>query len=589
MGRTLTLIALFLVLALPAHSLAQESASPPKENKPDPAIEKKAFDWLGSIAEQIPSLHAPTNRVRVEGVIADLLWTRDEKRARALIKSAGDEIIARTAEVDFSDRQVYQDLGWLNQQRQELALRIAEHDPALAIAFLRETRVQPPDGGPKWWSETEINIEMQLAQRIANKDPEHALAIARAVLAHGFSWNLMGLLNQIQQKDPKSAQTLYKEMVARIKDEDLERNQQAASSAWSLLSSFQPPQADEETYRDLMATLINAALNIHPGNQNSLNAINQMNSLMPQIQKYAPERAAAVKQWSDNAERMSDPTSRMYREMSQIGQNGTVEDMLAAALKYPREFQNQLYQQAAWKAFSGGDVARARQIVSEFVTDPVQRRQILDQFENQSLSSAVDQNKIDEARRLMSKIKNVDQRVQLSSRLAMQLAAKGDKKAAVDVLNELRTFVDSMPQNSYRMSMQMQLARIYSSLDLDRSFEIVQPLVVKMNELVAAAAVLDGFDQRYTKDGEWLITGPNSLGNVINNLEQTLSVLAPLDFDRARALADQFEKPEIRLMAELEIAQSALGHKSPWMGGRGGEIRALSGGIVTSRGMAIIY
>jgi hypothetical protein len=51
------------------------------------------------------------------------------------------------------------------------------------------------------------------------------------------------------------------------------------------------------------------------------------------------------------------------------------------------------------------------------------------------------------------------------------------------------------------------------------------------------------------------------LGNLVNILNQTLTMLAQVDFDRARLAADQLERPELRLAADLEMARSALGPK----------------------------
>ena len=52
--------------------------------------------------------------------------------------------------------------------------------------------------------------------------------------------------------------------------------------------------------------------------------------------------------------------------------------------------------------------------------------------------------------------------------------------------------------------------------------------------------------------------GMSGLANTVVSLNQCLVYLARLDFDRALALANLFERPEVRLMAQLEIAEAAL-------------------------------
>ena len=65
--------------------------------------------------------------------------------------------------------------------------------------------------------------------------------------------------------------------------------------------------------------------------------------------------------------------------------------------------------------------------------------------------------------------------------------------------------------------------------------------------------------------------GVNNLGHVINSLDQTLAALGRIDFDRARGLADQIERPEMRVLIEIDLAQITLGGKPlsmPPFGGR---------------------
>jgi len=145
---------------------------------------------------------------------------------------------------------------------------------------------------------------------------------------------------------------------------------------------------------------------------------------------------------------------------------------------------------------------------------------------------------------------------------AAKLASKGDKKGALELLNEVKTLVDAARPGAAQVWGQLQLAQGYASLDPDQSFTIVQALILKTNELAEAATVLDGFDAHYLKDGEWITPGPNMLGNVINSLIMTLAALARLDFDHALAAANQIERPELRLAADLEIARAALQGKT---------------------------
>jgi hypothetical protein len=86
----------------------------------------------------------------------------------------------------------------------------------------------------------------------------------------------------------------------------------------------------------------------------------------------------------------------------------------------------------------------------------------------------------------------------------------------------------------------------------------MEPLIPRLNELVAASATLDGIDNNYLSDGEWNMTGEGTIGGLLTGLARNVGYFAVLDFDRSVTLASQLERPELRLMAELKIAQSVL-------------------------------
>jgi hypothetical protein len=80
----------------------------------------------------------------------------------------------------------------------------------------------------------------------------------------------------------------------------------------------------------------------------------------------------------------------------------------------------------------------------------------------------------------------------------------------------------------------------------------------KLNELIDAAVKLDGFDTTYLRDGEWNMSANGEIGNVLTKLSQSAGAFASCDFDRAVSLAAQFERNEIRIMAQVKLAQAIL-------------------------------
>lgn len=139
---------------------------------------------------------------------------------------------------------------------------MAHHDPELALTFIRATRLPAYESNTGGGPDNETNLEALLGARIAAKNPEMALRLARASLTKGVSHNLLAVLSQLHQKDPAVAQKFYRELIEKINDDDLVRNQQTANVAWNLVSSFQPPQADVENYREFLEALIRRSVSL---------------------------------------------------------------------------------------------------------------------------------------------------------------------------------------------------------------------------------------------------------------------------------------------------------------------------------------
>jgi hypothetical protein len=545
---------------------------PSAEEQPpklDPETEKKALDLVETLAEQVLNLHTAANRVRAEIQVADLLWVRDEKRARTLFSAAVNQLINQISDLDYSDPEVYNEMTRISGLRGDLILRLAVHDADMAIDVLNRTHFQGDNRsryGANWTANNESYLEMSLANAIVANNSEAALKLARASLSRGVSGDIISFLPKLYQKDTKAAQSLYQDVVSRIKDDNVSRNGALANNAWGLLNSFQPPQADEDTFRDLLTTMLGYLLSMSRQTQQDINAAQGLNRqierIMPLIEKYAPARAVELRDWSRGVDKTVDPNARMYQEMMRLTEKGTVDELLALASKYPPEFQSLIYQNAAWKATGSGDTARGKEIADK-ISDPVQRRQVIDQLDNLAARNAQGDNKIVEARRLAEKTTNINRKIDILLQSAMSLVAT-DKKAALDLLSEAKSVLAATPQSAAELTAEFSIMRIYLRVDPQQVFAMLQPMVGRLNELVSAAVVLDGIDYRYLKDGEWIMQNGNGLSSMVMSLDRMLADLGRVDFERARALADQIGRPEMRVMMEIDLVQTTIkGRPSP--------------------------
>jgi hypothetical protein len=136
--------------------------------------------------------------------------------------------------------------------------------------------------------------------------------------------------------------------------------------------------------------------------------------------------------------------------------------------------------------------------------------------------------------------------------------AGSDHKAALKLLDQANGMAGDMTSGREQTEAQMALAIMYCSEKSDRGLAVMESLIPKLNELVNAAAKLDGYDYSNLRQGEWNMNNQGSVGSLLTALAQNAAHFAWCDFERAVSLTMQFERIEIRLMAQLKLAQGIL-------------------------------
>ena len=113
--------------------------------------------------------------------------------------------------------------------------------------------------------------------------------------------------------------------------------------------------------------------------------------------------------------------------------------------------------------------------------------------------------------------------------IASQIGEK-DRKAALGFLSQAGQLIDLTRSGKNRLEGQIMLALQYSALKSERGFAIMESIMPKLNELVAAAAVLNEFENNYLRDGEWNMTGEGAVGATSDHLGSQRRVLCENGF-----------------------------------------------------------
>ena len=571
----LILAAVFILLLSSVIAQPQPAPLSAEQKKQQEERAKKALALLDEVLIEAQALKSLENKIYVQTTAAELLWKKDEKRARMLLQEATSSIVQLIKSLDPEEQDFNNQLQLIIQLRQQMLTILARLDAHLAREFLRATRLPKTQMYDRNY-DPELQMESNLAGQIAQSNPKEALQIARDSLAKGISGELTYALNSLQNSDPKGATELAGEILKKLRTENLLTNPNALNAAVSLFNQASQnqvnendPQAktappppkflDEAALRELAEMMTAAALKpskTRAEQDLAQNVLMNLQEMLPQLEKYAPNKAATIKAKAKTLREEMEPQNATYEEFNKRMQSGSLESLLDACKNAPEELREEFYAQTAAKASNERKTELATQIINEHITDPSQRKNMLDNFEQQNFYRSMQEGKFDEANLSLNRLKNNDQRIDAKLQLAMAIAAKGDKKKALLLLDEVSRLISAIPEGQNQFYRLMNLAKIYAELDLARSFEIIAPMVNRINELIAASAVLSGFQgENSFQAGEIRFQGSGFSHNLLLQYAEALSPLAGFDFEKAKATADRFDRSEARILIKLRLLQ----------------------------------
>ena len=555
---------------------AEEKAKAQKE------LERKALALLEETLQGVQVLKLAENRAAIRAQAADLLWPRDEKRARALFRDAVTDLAAAQAAQRAGSRDGR--AAWVvTQLRSQLLYTAAARDPQLALELLRDSRPASEEGAaPSGDPDQELRLEQSITALAVENDPKVALRLAEESLDKGVTFGVLGLLQRLRQKDPESATKLAGEIVVKLRGQTLSGGREALMVATSLLRSVMLPQSGEIYFGGLpppatrpgekpktlvmedgdlreLADIVAAAALRDSSAMGAYGLMMQIRPLLPELEKRAPARAAQLRQRLTEMDKLLDPRMRAWSQFEALTSR-PADSILEEAAKAPEEMRGELYKAAAMKLLQGGDAERARQVLNDNLRGQ-DREQMLALVDQSETARAVAKGDTDAARATISRIKSKERRAAALAELAVLFATKGDKKTAAQLLEEARGLVERQPESERGVEALLEVARGYALVEPARTFEMIDPLVEHANDLLAAAALLEKFGQGggLFRKGEMIVApGLGEMGGAYVRYVKALAELSRVDFDRTRATADHFNRDEVRLMARLVVARSVL-------------------------------
>ncbi|HEV2884311.1 MAG TPA: hypothetical protein VGW36_05600, partial [Pyrinomonadaceae bacterium] len=328
-----------------------------------------------------------------------------------------------------------------------------------------------------------------------------------------------------------------------------------------LAKSFKPPAADDKTFRELIEVFIAQAMrNDCANSQREADQrgwfCRQVGSLLPEIEKIDAARAATLKRWASEDESQSRWSSEGQAELADLGDSATVDEILALATKYP-QMKDDIYFRAIRRAAASGEYERARKMAADSDVDPDMRTAILAEIDRVQKWNAITEEEVAEMQRALPAVRRIEDRVTILMAFASRIGPH-DRKSALKFLDQASEIIDGANPGKQQTETKIGLATMYCAEKSNRGLAIMESLMPTLNELVGAAVKLHGYENQHLRDGEWNMSNESAVGTLLTGLAQNAGYFAWCDFDRATNLVAQFERPEIRLMAQLKLAQGIL-------------------------------
>jgi len=200
---------------------------------------------------------------------------------------------------------------------------------------------------------------------------------------------------------------------------------------------------------------------------------------------------------------------------------------------------------------------RAKKIANEHIADPEDRQRLLVNIDAIDGEASVSDEQLEAIQTELNQTKLVEDRISVLANV-VSLVGEKNRATVLKMLDQAAEMLAAEKPAKNRLPTELGLALLYCVEKNDRGLAMMESLLPRLNELIEAAAKLDGFDVHYLRDGEWNMSADGNLGELLTYLAQNAAYFAWCDFDRAVKVAAQFERPEIRMMAQVKLAQSIL-------------------------------
>ncbi len=592
---------LSLILNAPLGVLAQEKA--PKQTEPDapeisePSEEDQtaqrelALQTLNAIIPEIDKIKDFRERVRLKARAAGLLWNEREAQARLQFQQLLRSIAQYQLEGEESNV-----VKWRrNQLRQEVIQEAMRYDREFAEELAkwraekdeetdREEAETPPADPKADLKERAARADrlVALALQTFSENPERALKLADESLAEGVvSPQLLNLLIPLKMSlGANRTNPLFERVLTLLLQNPYLTTFQLQILAVYIFPDLQlgnlpseklavPVVAASQIHQffDLMLRILkrtarwleqmSSSMPAETREQLSQHAYFLARQVQPKLERYGtPDAVVALNALIDQLGR---PLTQEQRQMIEANANprANIAKILDLAKQETEPSRRDAYYaQAAMSAYGSGDYHNALKI-AERIEDREQRQHLVQQIKQLLVQVFTERGEFNAAARYARELEPLSQRAWGLNWVARALAKKEDRLRAVPLLVEAEHTARKLGDSVEKAQVMLWITETHVQLESLRAFELLSHAVKSINR---------AFDEK----GRPRFSLASPVGSVrpsarrkiqatnLFRFEPLFPKLAREDFTRVIGIAQELDRPELRLTAQLIACRAIL-------------------------------
>ena len=594
-SHTVFIVVLCSLLPLP-------SSTPQKtRTKPEPSADTElqqrratAMSMLQSLAIEARSYRDEPLRARVQGRIADVIWTQNKEAARELFRRAWDVAEALDQAGSTANTPGPRQTGGRTQPRarlrREILQLVATRDPKLGEEFLaRMTNKDPadPKAAATPVSSAEISERLMMAnQFLRANNIERALQFADPALTI-VSERSISFLVELRDKNAAAADQRFLLLL-----HNADRDASSDANTVSMLTSYvftpsvyvsvlrngspfgntYPARATPEINPTVRRSFfeVTARILLRPLPQIDESTAGRAGThfiasrLLPLFQRFAPDLVGPISaQLASMGPDVAQKTSSTGEIALNRGLNGTdrpsFDDELKERLDRAKNVdeRDKAYAHAAISAADAAD-PRAPDFVDK-IEDPDTRKGVKTFVDYMLIRGLIRDKKADAA---LAQIRTADLPITLRAQFLTEigkLVGKNDRTRAIELFNEALADARRLEQTSDQAYLLLALLRQFSAIDRVRTWEILSETTKAANRIADFTG--ENGQTAFTLEGKFGIRLTMELASPFD-LAEMFEQLAQENFYQALDASKAFTGDSPKAIAMIAVGRAVLDEKA---------------------------